>query len=319
MYLLHNGQQLDEYGANLAAANLPGRGHRATHNLLQSILCAMMKLGGIYSVKEAANFLLDKIGEPYITRYVNHISSFPNARRAPWSIVPDIHAHNFPAGKQTINDSGASSTGEAIFEIKTYTACPSRYEHNNTTTCPPDRRAKEVTHEYRRKFKKLDTKFASNVVGDGDSDIVGPFEASQGRFYRGQVIPLCAGWFGEINEDFDKIIFTLAREAASGENGMSISPLINSDRKGGAFPIMLQQFRRAIGVCIVRGQAKLKLSRLHYVRETVAEAADICKQNHSDNKWNPNQNGSSSWFSENCPMGYGTFEQFRNGHDFCVP
>ena len=59
---------------------------------------------------------------------------------------------------------------------------------------------------------------------------------------------------------------------------MSVSPLINSDRKGGAFPIMLQQFRRAIGVCIVRGQAKLKLSRLHYVRETVAEAADICKQ-----------------------------------------
>ena len=108
-------------------------------------------------------------------------------------------------------------------------------------------------------------------------------------------------------------------QAASGENGMSVSPLINSDRKGGALPIMLQQFRRAIGVCIVRGQAKLKLSRLHYVRETVAEAADICKQNHSENRWNPNQNGSSSWFSENCPMGYGTFEQFRNGYDFCVP
>ena len=107
-YFGNNGQQLDEYGANLAAANLPGRGHRATHNLLQSILCAMMKLGGIFLVKEAANFLLDKIGEPYITRYVNHVSSFPNARRAQWSIVPDIHAHNFPAGRQTINDSGAS-------------------------------------------------------------------------------------------------------------------------------------------------------------------------------------------------------------------
>ena len=105
-----------------------------------------------------------------------------------------------------------------------------------------NRRAKEVTQQYRRKFKKLDEKFASNVVGDGNNDIVGPFEASQSRFYRGQVIPLCAGWFGEINEDFDKIIYTLAREAASGENGMTVSPLINTDRKGGAFPIMLQQF-----------------------------------------------------------------------------
>ena len=100
---------------------------------------------------------------------------------------------------------------------------------------------------------------------------------------------------------------------------MAVSPLINADRKGGAFPIMLQQFRRAIGISIIRGQAKLRLSRLHYVRETVAEAADICKQNHSERRWNPNHNGHSSWFSEHCPEGYGTFEQFRNGYEFCVP
>ena len=93
-------------------------------------------------------------------------------------------------------------------------------------------------------------------------------------------------------------------------------PSYHSDRKGGALPIMLQQFRRAIGVCIVRGQAKLKLSWLQYVREIAAEAADICKQNHSNNRWNPNQNGGSSWFSEHCPEGYRTFEQFRNGYDF---
>ena len=77
--------------------------------------------------------------------------------------------------------------------------------------------------------------------------IVGPFEASQNRFYWGQVIPICAGWFGEIGEDFTKIIRLLAREAASGDDGLTISPLVNTDRKGGgAFPIMLQQFRRAI-------------------------------------------------------------------------
>jgi hypothetical protein len=54
---------------------------------------------------------------------------------------------------------------------------------------------------------------------------------------------------------------------------MTISPLVNTDRKGGAYAIMLQQFRRAIGVGIVWGQAKHKLARLHYVRETAAEAA----------------------------------------------
>ena len=45
-----------------------------------------------------------------------------------------------------------------------------------------------------------------------------------------------------------------------------------SDRKGGAFPIMLQQFRRAISVAIVRGNAELRRGRLHYVRPTKEEA-----------------------------------------------
>ena len=71
----------------------------------------------------------------------------------------------------------------------------------------------------------MDVQFACDVVGDGSGDIVvGPFQASQGRFYRGQVIPLCAGAFGEINEDLDKIIRRLAREAASGDDGDYITP-----------------------------------------------------------------------------------------------
>ena len=48
--------------------------------------------------------------------------------------------------------------------------------------------------------------------------MVGPFEAAQKQFCRGQVVPLCAGWFGEINKDFEKVIVTLAREAAAGED-----------------------------------------------------------------------------------------------------
>ena len=77
----------------------------------------MMKLGGgIRSEKEALNFLLDKVGESHVTSYVKHVPSHQNIRKAPHSIVPDIHARNFPAGtKQTINDSGATSIAEAFF------------------------------------------------------------------------------------------------------------------------------------------------------------------------------------------------------------
>ena len=108
------------------------------------------------------------------------------------------------------------------------------------------------------------------------------------------------------------------QEAASSDDGIKISPLVNTDRKGGAYPIMLQQFKRAIGVAIVRGNAKHKLARLHYVRATAAEAAYTCRTNHSDKKWNPRQTGRASWFSQHVPEGYGTFEQFRNGYDFSV-
>ena len=77
--------------------------------------------------------------------------------------------------------------------------------------------------KYRQKFKKLDSLFAADIVGNGENNFVGPFQAAQSRFYRGQIIPLCAGWFGELGEDFEKVIKMLAREAASGDDGMTIS------------------------------------------------------------------------------------------------
>ena len=148
---------------------------------------------------------------------------------------------------------------------------------------------------------------------------MGPFQTMLGHFYRGQVLAACAGWFGEINTDFDKIIRQLARKAAAGDHGLRISPLVNNDRKGGAFPIMLQQFRRAVGVAIVRGNAQHKLGRLHYVRATPEEAADACRANHSSNRWGSHRHGRSNWFTQHTPDGYGTYEQFRNGYDHCVP
>ena len=57
--------------------------------------------------------------------YVNHVSSHPNAQKAPYATVPDIHAFNFPTGGQQVYDSGATSAAEGFFEIKTFTACKS--------------------------------------------------------------------------------------------------------------------------------------------------------------------------------------------------
>ena len=87
---------IDKYGTNLSAAALAGQGHNMLHNQLQSLLQSMMKLGGILPEKEAVNILLDKVCDPYITAYVNHVSSHPNSRNAPYLIVPDLHTRNSP-------------------------------------------------------------------------------------------------------------------------------------------------------------------------------------------------------------------------------
>ena len=99
-----------------------------------------------------------------------------------------------------------------------------------------------------------------------------PFENALTQFHGKTIIPLCFGAFGEVNEDLDKVIQCLAREAASSDEGLTISPLVNTDRKGGAYRIMLQQFRRAIAVTAANGHSQHILQRLHYVRGTEQEA-----------------------------------------------
>ena len=125
------------------------------------------------------NFLLDKVGEPYITRYVNHVSSAANSRRAQHAIVPDLHTRNSPAGRQRVYDSGAHCTVEVFFKVKTYTACNRRYNKNNRIAKPPDHRANEIMSKYSNKFKKLDRVFTEEVAGNGETGITGPFQTSQ--------------------------------------------------------------------------------------------------------------------------------------------
>ena len=75
----NKGETVNRYRVNLAAAALPGQGHRVLHNKLQVMMQSMMKLGGIHAEKEAVNFLLGKVGELHITSYVNHVARQPNA------------------------------------------------------------------------------------------------------------------------------------------------------------------------------------------------------------------------------------------------
>jgi len=51
--------------------------------------------------------------------------------------------------------------------------------HVNIDTTAAERRAKAINVNYHNRFKKLDEVFASDVVGDGTTGIMGPCEAAQ--------------------------------------------------------------------------------------------------------------------------------------------
>ena len=95
-----------------------------------------------------------------------------------------------------VNDSGATTSAEAVLEMKTHIASMTIYSKDNRAVAPPDRRSAKIIREYNTKVKNVDKKFAAEVVRNGSNDTVGPFETSLSRFYKGRVIPLVAGWFG---------------------------------------------------------------------------------------------------------------------------
>ena len=106
------------------------------------------------------------------------------------------------------------------------------------------------------KLKELDKQYAPEIVGDGTSGVTGPFERSLNRVVTKNVVPLVIGWYGEVNEGMNKLLVKLARIASNGPEAHGVSPLDNSDRRGGAYPIILQRMRRGLACLIARGQTR---------------------------------------------------------------
>ena len=202
--------------------------------------------------------------------------------------------------------------------FKTFFPVPSRVGFStNDTYNPADRRAKQVRSDYKKRLKQLDHRFAldSEEVRNG---MQGPFSKAQDRFYTKGVVPLVAGPYGLMNEDLRKCIDKWAECAAASEVGREVSPLTITDRKGGALSIMRQQFRRAVSTKMVRGMAEHKLSRMHYLRPTKAAARHTVLSNRSNHRHKPSKGRTTRWYKCNTHKGYGSFQQFKNGHYFHV-
>ena len=178
----------------------------------------------------------------------------PDKKNPDGTIIADIVARDLPTEKQASNDSGHGGRSDMIAEVKTMQPGKNAYKKGNSQDNKPvDQRGKVVRKNYKERAAKLDRKLATEDVGTRTNGQVGPFEAALGEFYTGNAYPIIIGAFGEVNEDANKLIKKLARLTAKTDFGKSMSPLVSHSRKGGAFPIMQSQFRRALGCMIARG------------------------------------------------------------------
>ena len=70
-------------------------------------------------------------------------------------------------------------------------------------------------------------------MAERGSDEAGPFLEAQAQFLSGRIIPLVFGAFGDVNDGVEKLVKVLVRNVMNSDNGLSVSPLVNTDRKGG--------------------------------------------------------------------------------------
>ena len=220
-----------------------------------------------------------------------------------------------PVHTQTGRD-GTNLTTPAVFEIKTMQLNLSNYGVciYSEAQKPAERRGTKVASSYRRRLEAADRKYAKELVSrDGAT---GPFVQALQRIATKNVIPLVTGWFGETNGQLDQLLIKLAKITANGPQAIGMSPLDNSDRNGGAFPIILQRMRRGLACVIARGNARHIQSRIHFLRRNKTEAHNIWKAHKRENRWRPGQYGRHSAFCGPTASGYDEFEQFLNGRHY---
>ncbi|EJK43779.1 hypothetical protein THAOC_37744, partial [Thalassiosira oceanica] len=197
-----------------ACASLPGGGFRVLHDQVKTLIITFFRLAGVTANDEDALWMLGRVPDPYMRRYTDWIlRARAEDRKYPdGTIVADFVARDCPTSNQASNDSGLGGRSDILGEVKTIQPGKSSYRKGNCQANPPaNQRASNVRRNYRKRTVGLDRAHAPEVVGDGTNGQVGPFEEALGQFHTGNVFPIVAGAFSEVNEDASKLVTNLAR------------------------------------------------------------------------------------------------------------
>jgi hypothetical protein len=226
-------------------------------------------------VLEGKNTFAGLVPANAFDRYLSYYSQVPAGHHSD-AMIPDVIINEYPIMSGGVSFEEAPKL-TAILEMKGVHVCNSRYGLRHRNPARPygssesdratDRRAREIKQEYVIKCRKMDQRFAfSNQANEvtGQQALRGPFESALGAFAYDGVIPCVFGSYGEANQEFHKVIATLARVAAVQGKGPSqlLPPELSTAHR---YSYIVSEFRRAFGLTLTRANANLKLCRSHLV------------------------------------------------------
>ena len=141
---------------------------------------------------------------------------------------------------------------------------------------------------YLNRAKQLDVKFAPN------NDLKLFTTAITSQFYSGGVVPLVFGTYAEANKETHELIKFCAQTAAAHEHNARLSPEDLDSLRGSPFQLLLNQFRKVVGVLCIRNVVEEKLQRIMYIRPTKEGAKAAA--NTSNRRNNTRTRHGQSWY-----------------------
>ena len=140
-------------------------------------------------------------------------------------------------------------TGDRIGDVKTISFTASNYGGANRTKngAAVENKANKVHKEYLDKARKADIKWNNTP-----QNAIGPIESRLNEF--GTVIPFVFGYLGEAN----KAVRTLLKEIAT-VGARNLWRQMGQTCQVNAYGVLLNSYRRTLGVAAVRANARMKL------------------------------------------------------------
>ena len=229
-------KKIDPYGDNVATAQgVPGDHWRTQHDALKWTIYDLWRQFGGTVVAEVTGIF------SYLLEQREVFDGLPGRTRR--GMVPDLMFVNGATGRRWLAD------------VKTLHRGSSTYKRSDVREGvrgrAVERRANAVHSEYVRKAKRLDREFGPQLA-EGETGLV---EAKLAEF--GRVRGFVFGASGESSPDVEAFIHELGAMGAS-RSWRNMGARSELEAKG----LIKQMAREAIGIAIVRGNARCKLDKL---------------------------------------------------------